>query len=191
LLKSPRPSIGSQAMPRLFMGLEVPAEVAQDLSSLRGGLPRARWVDPENYHVTLRFIGDIEGASANEIASTLFRVNRKPFEVRVQGLSSFGGKKPRAVVASVAPTRPLLELQAELERLMQRCGLDPEGRKFTPHVTLAWLRDASDQDVADYLSLRGYFPARVFTASRFVLFSSRASTGGGPYVVEDAYALSA
>jgi len=178
-------------MPRLFMGLEVPAEVAQDLSSLRGGLPRARWVDPENYHVTLRFIGDIDGASANEIASTLFRVNRKPFEVRVQGLSSFGGKKPRAVVASVAPTRPLLELQAELERLMQRCGLDPEGRKFTPHVTLAWLRDASDQDVADYLSLRGYFPARVFTASRFVLFSSRASTGGGPYVVEDAYALSA
>jgi len=136
-------------MPRLFMGLEVPAEVAQDLSSLRGGLPRARWVDPENYHVTLRFIGDIDGASANEIASTLFRVNRKPFEVRVQGLSSFGGKKPRAVVASVAPTRPLLELQAELERLMQRCGLDPEGRKFTPHVTLAWLRDASDQDVAD------------------------------------------
>ena len=77
-------------MPRLFMGLEVPAEVVQDLSSLRGGLPRARWVDPENYHVTLRFIGDIDGASANEIASTLFRVNRKPFEVTVQGLSSFG-----------------------------------------------------------------------------------------------------
>ena len=178
-------------MPRLFMGLEVPAEIAQNLSSLRGGLPGARWVDPENYHVTLRFIGDIDGASANEIASTLFRVNRKPFEVRVQGLSSFGGKKPRAVVASVAPTRPLLELQAELERLMQRCGLDPEGRKFTPQVTLAWLRDASNEDVADYLSLRGYFPARVFTASRFVLFSSRASTGGGPYVVEDAYALSA
>ena len=178
-------------MPRLFMGLEVPAEIAQNLSSLRGGLPGARWVDPENYHVTLRFIGDIDGASANEIASTLFRVNRKPFEVRVQGLSSFGGTKPRAVVASVAPTRPLLELQSELERLMQRCGLDPEGRKFTPHVTLAWLRDASNQDVADYLSLRGYFPARVFTASRFVLFSSRASTGGGPYVVEDAYALSA
>ena len=166
-------------MPRLFMGLEVPAEIAQNLSSLRGGLPGARWVDPENYHVTLRFIGDIDGASANEIASTLFRVNRKPFEVRVQGLSS------------VAPTRPLLELQSELERLMQRCGLDPEGRKFTPHVTLAWLRDASNQDVADYLSLRGYFPARVFTASRFVLFSSRASTGGGPYVVEDACALSA
>ena len=172
-------------MPRLFTGLEIPAEIGQTLSNLRGGLPGARWVDPENYHVTLRFIGDIDGVAANEIASLLFRINRKPFEVAVQGLSSFGGKKPRAVVAQVVPSRPLIELQAELERLMQRIGLDPEGRKFTPHVTLARLRDASNQDVADYLSVRGYFPTRVFTASRFVLFSSRASTGGGPYVVED------
>ena len=80
----------------------------------------------------------------------------------MQGLSSFGGRKPRAVVAAVEPSRPLIELQAELERLMQRIGLDPEGRKFTPHVTLARLRDASNQDVADYLSVRGYFPTRAF-----------------------------
>jgi len=80
------------------------------------------------------------------------------------------------LVAQVAPSRPLIELQAEQERMMQRIGLDPEGRKFTPHVTLARLRDASNQDVADYLSVRGYFPTRVFTASRFVLFSARAST---------------
>ena len=175
-------------MPRLFTGLEIPAEIGHTLSGLRGGLPGARWIDPENYHLTLRFIGDV---SANEIASMLFRINRKPFEVKVQGLSSFGGKKPRAVVASVEPSRPLIELQAELERLMQRLGLNPEGRKFTPHVTLARLHDASSQDVADYLSVRGYFPSKVFTADRFVLFSSRASTGGGPYVVEDSYALSA
>jgi 2'-5' RNA ligase len=178
-------------MPRLFTGLEIPAEVGQTLSNLRGGLPGARWIDPENYHVTLRFIGDIDGMSANEIASMLFRVDRKPFEVKVQGLMSFGGRKPRAVVATIAPSKPLMELQAELERLMQRIGLNPEGRKFIPHVTLARLHDASDQDVADYLSLRGYFPSKAFMAERFVLFSSRASTGGGPYVVEDAYELCA
>jgi 2'-5' RNA ligase len=163
-------------MPRLFAGLEIPAEIGQSLSNLRGGLPGARWIDPENYHVTLRFIGDIDGMSANEIASMLFRINRKPFEVKVQGLQSFGGRKPRAVVASVEPSRPLIELQAELERLMQRLGLDPEGRKFTPHVTLARLHDASSRDVADYLSVRGYFPSRTFLASRFVLFSSRADS---------------
>src|ERR1044071_7550346 len=123
-------------MPRLFAGLETPAEIGHPLSNLRGGLPGARWIDPENYHVTLRFIGDIDGMSANEIASMLFRINRKPFEVRGQGLTSFGGKNPRAVAAAVEPSRPLIELQAELERLLQRLGLNPEGRKFTPHVTL-------------------------------------------------------
>src|ERR1700753_649073 len=124
-------------MPRLFTGLEIPAEIGQTLSSLRGGLPGARWIDPENYHVTLRFIGDIDGISANEIASMLFRVNRKPFEVTVQGLSSFGGRKPRAVVANIAPSRPLIELQAELERMMQRIGIDPGGGEIKTHVNVA------------------------------------------------------
>ena len=178
-------------MPRLFTGLEIPAEIGQTLSSLRGGLPGARWIDPENYHVTLRFIGDIDGVAANEIASLLFRVNRKPFDVALQGLSSFGGRKPRAVVASIVPSRPLIELQAELERLMQRMGLEPEGRKFTPHVTLARLRDSSSHQVADYLSARGPVPVSPFPVSRFVLFSSKNSVGGGPYVVEAAYPLAA
>src|SRR6201991_1501779 len=141
-------------VPRFFTGLEIPPDISEKLSSLRGGLPGARWIDPENYHVTLRFIGDIDGLAANEIASTLFRIRRQPFDVSLQGLTSFGSKKPRAVVASVAPSRPLMELQAELERLMQRFGLDPEGRKFTPHITLARLRNASNRDVADYLSVR-------------------------------------
>ena len=178
-------------MPRLFTALEIPADTGQSLSMLRGGLPGARWIDPENYHLTLRFIGDIDDTLSREIAFMLGGVRRLGFELRLDGLTSFGGRRPRAVVANIAPSRPLIELQAELERMMQRIGLDPEGRKFTPHVTLARLHDASSQDVADYLSVRGYFPSKVFTAERFVLFSSRASTGGGPYVIEDAYALSA
>src|SRR5262249_45446324 len=163
----------------------------QTLSSLRGGLPGARWIDPDDYHVTLRFIGDIDGASANEIASMLVRVNRKPFEVTLQGLSSFGGRKPRAVVASIVPSKPLIELDAEVDRTTRLLRLAPEGRQFPQLVPLARLQDASSQDVADYLSVRGYFPSRAFPAERFVLFSSRASTGGGPYVVEDSYALCA
>src|SRR5207237_2813553 len=113
------------------------------------------------------------------------------FEVRFGELSSFGGRKPRAIVVGVEPIQPLVELQAELERLMQRLGLEPEGRKFTPHVTLARLRDASSRDVADYLSTRGPMFGSSFQVSRFVLFSSRASVGGGPYVVEADYPLAA
>jgi len=178
-------------MPRLFTGLEVPREIGMSLSLLRGGLPGARWVDPDNYHITLRFIGDIDDRLAHEIVSLLDGVKRRPFEVRFNSLSSFGGRKPRAVIAAIDPISPLVELQAEHERLMQRVGLEPEGRKFTPHITLARLRDASSHDVADYLSSRGPLFGSSFPVSRFVLFSAKASVGGGPYVVEEAYPLAA
>ena len=178
-------------MPRLFTGLEIPAALGEQLSLLRGGLPGARWIDPENYHLTLRFIGDVDDDIAHEVASMLGRVKRGPFDLHMDGLTSFGGRKPRAVVASVAPAQALIDMQAEHERLMQRVGLAPEGRKYTPHVTLARLRESSSRQVADYLSLRAPFRSRAFAVSRFVLFSSRASVGGGPYVIEAAYPLAA
>ncbi len=178
-------------MPRIFTGLEIPAEVGRSLATLRGGLPGARWIDPENYHLTLRFIGDVDDSLAHEVASLLGRVRRTAFELRFDSLSSFGGRRPRAIIATLAQTPALMELQAEHERLMQRVGLEPEGRKYTPHVTLARLRDASSRDVADYLSTRALFASLPFTVSRFVLFSSRNSVGGGPYIVEAAYPLAA
>jgi RNA 2',3'-cyclic 3'-phosphodiesterase len=178
-------------MPRLFTGLEIPPLVAQTLAIMRGGLPGARWIDPENYHLTLRFIGDVDDALANEIAGLLGRVHRRPFELRLDGLTSFGGRKPRAVVAPAAQVAPLMELQAEHDRMLQRLGLEPEGRKYTPHVTLARLRDSSSHQVADYLAARGHYRSMSFEVSRFVLFSSRSSVGGGPYIVEEAYPLAA
>lgn len=178
-------------MPRLFTGLEVPAEIGASLAMLRGGLPGARWVEPENYHITLRFIGDVDDRIAHEIGSMLDQVNRHGFELRLDGLTSFGGRKPRAVVAAVPTVPALSELQAEHERLMQRIGLEPEGRKYTPHVTLARLRDSSNRQVADYLAERGPFRSANFPVGRFVLFSARASVGGGPYLVEAAYPLAA
>ena len=178
-------------MPRLFTGIEIPADIAQMLTFLRGGLPGARWIDPENYHITLRFIGDVDVNVAHDVASMLDRVSRAGFELRLDGLTSFGGRKPRAVVASVAPSQALMDLQAEHERLMQRVGLEPEGRKYTPHITLARLRDASNRQVADYLAERGSFRSATFRVDRFVLYSSRDSVGGGPYVVEEAYPLQA
>ena len=175
-------------MPRLFTALEIPPEIGQSLAMLRGGLPGARWIDPENYHLTLRFIGDVDDALAHDAASALDGVVRAPFDVRLENLTPFGGHRPRAIVAAASTSRPLLELQAEQERLMQRVGLEPDGRKYLPHVTLARLRDASSRDVADYLAARPYRSAS-FRVTRFVLFSSRASVGGGPYVVEAEYPL--
>lgn len=178
-------------MPRIFTGLEIPAEIGQTLSLLRGGLPGARWIDPQNYHLTLRFIGDVDSIVAREAASVLDQVKRTYFKLHLDGLSAFGGRKPRAVVAAVAPSAALLDLQAEHERLLRRIGLEPEGRKYIPHVTLARLRQSSSRQVADYLAGRGLFRSPPFAVDRFVLFSSRASVGGGPYVVEAAFPLGA
>lgn len=177
-------------MPRLFTGIEVPPEVGQELSFFRGGLPGARWIDPENYHITLRFIGDIDGGTARDVFSMLGDARRRgAITVTIDGLATFGGDRPRAVFARAAPNPDMADLQAEQERLIRRVGLPPEKRKFTPHVTLARLRTASPIDVAGYIAMRGHFPKITFTARRFVLYSSRDSVGGGPYVVEAAYPL--
>jgi 2'-5' RNA ligase len=177
-------------MPRLFTGIEIPAEIGLALSSFRGGLPGARWVDPENYHLTLRFIGDIGDRMADEVCSILGDTRRRsPLPITIDGLDSFGGSKPRAVFARTSGNGELSELQAAQERLMRQVGLAPETRKFTPHITLARLKHASPIDVADYIATRGHFPKLTFTAHRFVLYSSRASVGGGPYVIEAAYPL--
>lgn len=176
-------------MPRLFTGIELPDEIADTLATLRGGLPGARWANPEDYHITLRFIGDIDGRTARELEDELADARCEPLTITLTGLDSFGGAKPHSVFASIASTRALSELQGEHERAARRVGLPPERRKFTPHVTLARLRSASVLDVADFLSSRGGFPPISFQPDRFVLYSAREQVGGGPYVVEAAYPI--
>ena len=175
-------------MPRLFTGLEIPSALADELAMMRGGLSGARWIDVENYHLTLRFIGDIDKPTADAVDEVMVQIRRKPFTVTLEGLDYFGGDKPRAIVAKAQASSALIDLQAEQERLIRRIGIAPEPRRFTPHVTLARLRQASVEAVAHYLGTRGFLSRR-FEADRFVLFSSRDSVGGGPYVVEAAYPL--
>jgi RNA 2',3'-cyclic 3'-phosphodiesterase len=179
-------------LPRLFTGIEVPPQVAFALSLKRGGLQGARWIDQENYHITLRFIGDVDHALAGEVTDALDRLaHSEAFTIRLNHLGSFGGDKPRALYAGVENNLALQRLQAAQERVLQRLGLDPEGRKFMPHVTLARLRGSSAEDLARFMAFAGRFEPLEFRAARFVLFSSRDSVGGGPYVVEQAYPLAA
>src|SRR5574337_967058 len=188
LTRAPATLFGVEAMPRLFTGLELPESVAGAVALSRGGVPGARWIEPEDYHITLRFIGEVGLPFAREIAEALSEVRRAPILVRFNGLGWLGGDKPRALVAQVKADAELIELQAEHERRMRRIGLAPETRKFKPHVTLARLRGVRPAAVADYLSSRGRLEVEAFTAERFVLYSSKEG-GGGPYVVEAAYPL--
>lgn len=176
-------------MPRLFTALEIPPDIASMLTLHRGGLVGARWIEPADYHITLRFLGDVDRRMAHDVHEFLGDIGGHPFEVTLDALGSFGGDKPRSVFARVQPGQKLLELQADIERLMRRLGLPPEARKFAPHVTLARLRDVSPLDVAQYLGQHPIVRPIVFTTRRIALMSSRDSTGGGPYVLEAAYPL--
>jgi 2'-5' RNA ligase len=157
-------------MPRLFSAIEIPAGIADRLTLLRAGITGARWIDPENYHLTLRFIGDVDGATAREFTSALGEIVAPPFELRLNGLGSFGGGKPRAIFAGIAPSEGLEALRRANERA-------------------ARVRGARADAVAAYLERQGGIVPETFTVSRFVLYSSRNSVGGGPYVVEAAYPL--
>ena len=176
-------------MPRLFTGIEIPAATARDLAEMRGGVFGARWLEPADYHITLRFIGDVDARVADDIAETLDEVRPRQVRIHFEGLHWFGGDKPRAIVARIKTDLALMELQASLERKLRRIGLPPETRNYTPHVTLARLRSATPFAVADYLASRGGLMAAAFEPTRFVLYSSRNSVGGGPYTVEAGYPL--
>lgn len=176
-------------MPRLFTGLEVPADIANELRPLQGGLPGARWIERENFHLTLRFIGDVDDRIADEIAYELERVRSWPFTLRFSRFDVFGNSKPHSLYLAAEPCDALSSLHSEHERIMQRVGLKPDGRKFTPHVTLARVRNCSHTEIAGWLARHGSFSRSHFEVNRVVLYSAKNSTGGGPYVKEQVYEL--
>jgi 2'-5' RNA ligase len=178
-------------MPRLFTGLEIPDDVAFDLDLMRGGISGARWIDRESYHITPRFIGDIEEGLAREISYELDGVEAKPFQLRLTGCGVFGGNKPHTLYAAVEESADLRRLQSTHERICQALGLPPEPRKFAPHVTLARLKDPDLQALHRFIASHNLYKSRMFEVARFVLFSSRPSRGGGPYAVEESYRLQA
>lgn len=177
-------------MPRLFTGLEIPADVTSEFGLLRGGLPGARWIEPGDYHLTLRFIGDIPRGLANDIAEGLAEIEAVPIPIRLDRLAVFGADKPRALIARAVDNAALSALQADHERLMRRLGAPPDTRRFTPHITLARLRGVGSAAVGAYIEARGDIRPLMFVADRFALYSARESRGGGPYRTEAVYAFS-
>ena len=174
-------------MPRLFSAIEIPDDIADDLHRLRAPLQGARWMKPENYHITLRFAGDIGNAEARELMANLASIETAGFELRLSGLGVFGGDKPHSFWAGLAPEPKLDELARAHEKAARNAGLPPETRAFRPHVTLARLKYSNAEAVAGFLTRNGGYRSEPFFVTRVVLMSSRPSVGGGPYGIEDAY----
>ena len=176
-------------MMRLFTGVGLPPDVALDLKIMQGGVSGARWIDAQSFHITLRFIGDIDDGLGREVAMGLERLDMRPFELSLKGIGVFGGNKPHAIIAQVAESAELRRLQLAQERMCQSLGLNPEPRKFIPHVTLARLRDFDPQDLRNFVESHALYRSRSFTVQQFNLYSSRPSRGGGPYAVEETYGM--
>ncbi len=176
-------------MPRLFAAIEIPDELRPRLVALRSPLPGARWVEPDNLHLTLRFAGDIDNRVASEWADGLAGIDVDCFELRLAGLGAFGGNDPKTLWAGVDASPQIEALARACERAARAAGLPAEARKFKPHVTLARMRHAHAEQVAKFLERNGRFALEPFVVERFVLMSSRPNVGGGPYVVEETFPL--
>jgi len=173
----------------LFTAIDVPDAITERLNSLKSGVTGARWITEKSSHITLTYMGEVTPEQAGDIDGQLSDIARLPFDLEVSGVGVFGGSRPRALWAGLAPCPDLFELQAEIARKLRAIKVHVEARKFTPHVTLARLSGTKVGDVANYLARHGDLHTEPFHVEQFALMSSRPSHGGGPYVTEAVYSL--
>lgn len=176
---------------RLFVGLELPWELRQRVAMLSGGgIPGARWVPVENYHVTLRFIGETPRHMAEEIDHALAALKARGFTLTLAGLGTFAkGGRSNTLWVGVERNPQLEHLQSKIETALQRCGLEPERRRFQPHLTLARLDNAVESKLAAFVQAHNLFRAEPVAVEHFTLFSSLLGKEQPVYTAEVEYAL--
>ena len=173
-------------MLRLFVGIGLPPELKLRLSTLCVGVPEARWVDPGNFHVTLRFIGEVDEGLASDIDAALLRLKAQRFRLALAGVGQFG---TRMLWVGVEKSEPLLQLQGRVESALRRVGLPPETRRFTPHVSLARLRQPLGPKVQAFLAANAPFRAEPFDVTAFNLVASYLTKSGAIYEDQADYPL--
>lgn len=178
-------------MIRLFVGLELPFTVRDRLADLAEGLPGARWVAPELFHLTLRFIGEVAGRTADEIDAALEGVKAPAFRMALAGVGVFGGADPHTLWAGVVANPALAGLAQRVETALRRAGVAPETRRFQPHVTLARLRGTPQEKLAAYVMRHNLFGTEEFPVTGMTLFSSHPGGEGPHYEAERVYPLRA
>ncbi len=178
-------------MPRLFVAIDLPAPVQEVLAAMSGGLPGARWTVPEQLHLTLRFIGEVDSGRFRDIREALGEVRSHHFSLHLEGVGFFPPRgNPRVLWAGVGQNEQLLQLYRRLEAALVRAGLAPEGRKFAPHITLARLRNTPASRVGGFIASHSLLVTADFSVNQFVLYSSVLNGRGAKHYVEEVYPLS-
>jgi len=173
-------------MLRLFVGIALPPELKLRLSLLAGGVPGAKWVEPGNYHVTLRFIGEVDEGAAADIDDALARIRAPRFDVTLASVGHFG---LRMLWVGVERNAALQHLHEKVESTLNRLGFPSEERRYTPHVTLARLKGVSEGRLQTYLATHALFRAEPFPVGHFSLIASYLTKSAAIYEDQADYAL--
>ena len=174
---------------RLFVALAIPAPVAQSIMLIQGGVPGARWQTREQLHMTLRFIGEVDGRDAAMLDDALAGIEAPGFTLQLHGVGQFGNKQPHALWAAARPNEALTHLQRKVDTAIRRVGQPQDAHKFTPHVTVARLRHAEPDKVIEWLTHNALYTSPEFPVGAFQLYSSRLTSDGSVYAVEREYPL--
>ena len=175
---------------RLFVAIDLPEAVKERLTMISCGLPGARWLKAEQLHLTMRFIGEVDGDRFLDIRDELAEVSCESFPMQLQGVGFFPPrKKPRVVWVGLEKNEQLVRLRNRIESVLVRTGLEPEGRKFAPHITLARLNKTPASKVGRFLEHHSLFISPLFQVNEFRLYSSVLNAGGATHYVEQEYLL--
>ncbi len=175
---------------RIFVAIPLPQAVRARLGMMCAGLPEIRWVPPDNMHLTLRFIGEVDGVACDDVAMALATIRAPRFRLELAGVGHFGGgNRVRALWAGVAREPALLYLRDKVESAVVRAGVAPDGQKFTPHVTLGRGKGAPVRRLEHFLAEHSLFRSAPFEVERFVLFSSFRAHTHAIYSEERSYDL--
>ncbi len=177
-------------MPRLFIALELPENARDSLAEIAGDLPGADWAYSEQYHLTLRFLGEVDPASFDAVREGLGSLTAKSFYLDLRGLGVFPLRgDPETLWAGVERNGALISLRNQVESVVTRKGLPVETRKFHPHVTLGGVRGCRPEWVGAFVAMHSLFSVAEIPVQTFTLFSSKRGPGGAEYTVEERYVL--
>lgn len=175
---------------RLFVAIDPPQHIRDHLALLCCGLPNARWTPPEQFHLTLSFIGEVDGSTFLDIREALAEITVPQFSLQLQGVGFFPPRgQPRVIWAGIEKSEPLHLLQRKITTRLFHLGLEPDNRKFSPHITLARLQQTPSGNVVKYLQNNGLFRSQPFVIDQFILYSSFLGRSGALHHPEQQYPL--
>lgn len=179
-------------MSRLFLGLDLPDDVDSDLQLMVGGIRGARWQDREQLHMTLHFLGEVDGGNARRLIDALDQLEAPAFDMQLGGAGMFPPRgQPRVVWIGVTRgVEPSRLLHQRCARIIDTCGLERERRNFAPHVTVARTsHDVNTREVNEWVRNHALYTSTDFRVDHLRLYSSVRSPQGPKYRTEAVFRL--